>query len=124
MTNSTFTTSISRGDVVITLWPNKYTSKLKPRPALVVQSGEYVADDGAIILVPVTSDVSLPLLGCRISVLKGTSDHVAMNIQANSLILPDKVFHVPLPAVDRVIGYCPIALMAQVEDGLRFVLGL
>lgn len=124
MTSSTSTTTYSRGDVVIVRWPNKYTQIVKARPALVVQSDAFRDDDAMIVLVPMTSEMRLPLLNCRIPVLLGTEDHAAINTRGDSLILPEKVLHVPRSDIHKTVGRCPAALMQRVEAGLRFVLGL
>ena len=124
MTSLTSTTTFSRGDVVIVRWPNKYTEIVKARPAIVIQSDSFNVDDDTIILVPITSDLTLPLLGSRLPVLTGTSEHLALKTRADYLILPEKVRHVPVSRIGRRIGRCPETLMLRVDRSLRLVLGL
>lgn len=124
MTNSTSTTTFSRGDVVIVRWPNKYTEIVKARPAIVVQSDSFKVDDDTIILVPMTSDLTLPLLSSRLPVLMGTAEHLALNTRADCLILPEKVRHVLVDRIGMRIGRCPESLMLRVDRSLRLVLGL
>lgn len=124
MTNLTSTTTFSRGDVVIVRWPNKYSEIVKARPAIVIQSDSFDVDDDTIILVPITSDLTLPLLGCRLLVLTGTTEHLALNTRADCLILPEKVRHIPISRIGRLIGRCPKTLMLRLDRSLRLVLGL
>ena len=124
MTSSTFTTIYSRGEVVIVRWPNKYSEIVKARPAIVVQSDAFNVDDGTIILVPMTSDLTLPLLGSRLPVFTGSAEHLALNIRADCMILPEKVRHVMVARIGRRIGRCPESLMIRIDQSLRIVLGL
>lgn len=124
MTNLTSTTTFSKGDVVIVRWPNKYSEIVKARPAIVIQSDSFDVDDDTIILVPITSDLTLPLLGCRLLVLTGTTEHLALNTRAACLILPEKVRHVPISRIGRLIGRCPETLMLRLDRRLRLILGL
>ena len=124
MTSLTSTTTFSRGDVVIVRWPNKHTDIVKARPAIVIQSDSFEVDDETIILVPITSDLTLPLLGSRLLVLTGSVEHLALNTRTDCLILPEKIRHVPVARIGRLIGRCPVTLMLGVDRSLRFVLGL
>ena len=116
--------TFSSGDVVVALWPHKRTAEGKPRPAIIVQADDFVSDDETILLVPFTSDMALPLLGCRIRVLEGSSDHDAMGITRSSTILPDKLVHLPLAFIDGRVGGCPPRLLRHIEDGIWLVLAL
>lgn len=118
------TTSISRGNVVVALWTDKHTGRLKARPAIVIQSDTFEPDDGMVIMVPFTTDTRLPSLGCRVMVRMGTDEQRVMNTLSDSLILADKVSHVPYRHIDRVIGGTPEGLLREIEAGLRRVLGL
>ena len=116
--------TFSRGDVVIVRWPNKYNQDFKGRPAIIIQADAFLADDNVTVLIPFTSDIQLPRLNCRIPVLVGTPEQTAMGTRGNSLILPEKVLHLPQSDIDRVIGRCPASVMSRVESSLRYVLNL
>lgn len=124
MTSSTTTTSISRGDVVVVGWPDKYTRILKARPGIVVQSDAFVSEDDFLVLVSLTSQISRPTLNCRIPVLSGSSEFRAMSLTRDSLILPDKLLHIHPSEIVRQIGRCPTSVMWNIETSLRLVLDL
>ena len=109
--------TFSRGDVVVALWPHKRTAEGKPRPAIIVQADDFVSDDETILLVPFTSNMALPLLGCRFQILEGSSSHDTLGITRSSIILPDKLVHLPLAFIDSRIGGCPSRLMTHTESG-------
>lgn len=116
--------TFSRGDVVVALWPHKRTAEGKPRPAIIVQADDFVSDDETILLVPFTSDLALPLLGCRIRVLEGSPYHEALGITRSSMVLPDKLVHLPLTFIASRVGGCPPRLLGEIDDGIRLVLAL
>lgn len=124
MTSSTSTTTFSRGDVVTVRWPDKYTQSIKARPALIIQSDTFSADDDTIVLISLTSDMTLPLLNCRIPIRMETPEQAAFNTRVDSLVLPEKVLHLPVSEVRRRIGRCPAVIMTESETSLRLVLDL
>lgn len=86
----TSTTSISRGDVVLVLFPDTSGSAVKPRPAVVVQSDQVRTDFPQWVMVPVTSQTWRKTFGCRVLVLRNTLPFKSMNLLSDSLILADK----------------------------------
>lgn len=125
MTSSTSITTFTRGDVVVVWWPLNGTTNVKKRPAVVVQSDALTSDEHYVAFVPLTS-LKRPrqLLGCRFVVRRGTPEYQQMGLWKETLVQPDRVSTMLASDVVGVLGTCPPAIIAQLDNGLKYVLDL
>ena len=120
----TSTTSISRGDVVIVAFPTTDGRNRKARPAIVVQSDAFRSDFSQFVMVPITSQVGRPELGCRIHIAGGSIEYRQMALLTDSLVMVDKPATIEAGLIRATIGSCPPNLMSRIDAGLRLVLDL
>lgn len=120
----TSTTSISKGDVVLVLFPDASGSVVKARPAVVVQSDNVRTDFAQWVMVPLTSQVWRRHYGCRILIQQNTPQHSSMNLKSDSLIMADKPQTIEARLVRRNLGVCLQQTIAAIDDALRHVLSL
>lgn len=116
------TTSISRGDVVVVLFPTTDGRNAKARPAIVIQSDRFLSEYAQFVMIPITSRVHRPDLGCRIRILSGSTAYRRMALQTDSLVMVDKPATVEASLIHAAIGSCPPNIMSQIDAALRVVL--
>ena len=105
-----------RGDVVVVAGPGDYG---KPRPAVVVQSDQFLDHHASITVCPMTTTkLDSPLF--RLDVEPSASN----GLQRSSQIMVDKVMPVPRKRVGMPIGRLDDDTMLRVARGLAVWLGL
>ncbi len=103
---------MTRGDVVVVATRGAYTSK--PRPAVIVQSGDFNDTHGSITICPITSDlVDAPLFRVTLPAGQRTGLDVA------SQVMVDKIVSVPREVLGKTIGRCGSVEMESIADALR-----
>lgn len=73
-------------------------------------------------MIPITSRVHRPDLGCRIRILSGSTAYRRMALQTDSLVMVDKPATVEASLIHAAIGSCPPNIMSQIDAALRVVL--
>lgn len=121
---STPTMSISRGDLVVVLFPTTDGRTAKARPAIIVQSDRFQSDFPQFVMIPITSKMHRPDLGCRIRVLSGSTEYQQMALLTDSLVMVDKPATIEAGLIRTMIGSCPVGVMSQIDSALRLVLGV
>lgn len=112
----------SRGDVVLTMYPNSNLRTAKLRPALVVQVDSLNTGIGQTILVMITSNLARAGHPSRIVVRAGTPLGRQMGLLHDSVISTDNIVTVFDSEIRGVIGTC--GDMKAVDAALRHTLGL
>jgi mRNA interferase MazF len=107
---------IARGDVVLMVVPSDLG---RPRPGVVVQSNEFVADLSTIFVCPVSSDLQekLPLL----PLIEASPEN---GLRLRSQIMTDKMLALRRDRIRRVIGRIDGETSEQLDRALLVVLGL
>lgn len=121
---STPTTSFSRGDVVVVLFPTTDGRNANARPAIIVRSDRLQSDFPQFVMVPITSKVHRSDLGCRIRVLSGSTEYQRMALLTDSLVMVDKPATIEGSLIRAMIGSCPVGVMTRIDSALRLVLDI
>jgi mRNA interferase MazF len=107
---------VTRGSIVVVAARGAHTGK--PRPAVVVQNDLFNAH-GSVTLCPITADcVDAPLF--RVPLPPGARTGLSVASQ----VMVDKIVSVPRATVAREVGRCDPAHLDQIDEALRFWLGL
>ena len=117
--------SLTRGDVVLVLFPFTDTSGAKRRPALVVQCDRNNRRLHDVILALITSNtqrVELEPTQLRIDI--ATAEGQPSGLLHPSAVKCEQLMTVHQRLIERVIGHLPPALMQKVEQCLRASLDL
>ena len=109
------------GDVVIVRFPYSDLSRLRKRPALVVQDQHVVTGLSQRLVCQITSNLGHTGV-TRVLVRKETPTGRRMGLQTDSMIVADNIATVLPRHIDRVIGRC--TAMQEVGVALRRVLRL
>lgn len=114
------TTSISRGDVVVVIFPTTDGRNAKDRPAIVVQNDRFQSEVSQVVMIPITSHVRRPDLGCRIR--SGSTQYRQMALLTDSLVMVDKPATIEAVLIRAATGSCPPNIMSRIDSALRLVL--
>jgi mRNA interferase MazF len=112
---------MTRGDVVLALFPNSNLVTAKTRPALVVQADGLGTGLPQVVLAMISSQMHRAGHASRVSVLLSTPEGPQSGLLTNSVVMTDNLATVTENAVVRVIGFLP---MEDVNHALRHTLGL
>jgi mRNA interferase MazF len=82
---------VSRGDVVLVLFPNSDLSTAKARPALVVQADDLHTGLSQVIVAMITSQMSRAGHPSRVAVLLSTPSGQQSGLLADSVVMTDNV---------------------------------
>jgi mRNA interferase MazF len=93
----------------------------KPRPALVVQADNLQTELPQAIVAMITSKMFRANHPSRVTVLLSTPVGQQSGLLTDSVVMTDNLATIAEPAIDRVIGFLP---MAKVDAALRHTLGL
>jgi mRNA interferase MazF len=111
---------VSRGDVVLTLFPFTDASGAKKRPALVVQCDRNNGRLHDVILALITSNTQRAALEpTQLLIDIATADGAQSGLLHLSAVKCEQLMTVHVRLVDRVIGRLSPALMLKVDECLR-----
>lgn len=117
--------SVSRGDIVLALFPFTDASGAKKRPALVVQCNRNNRRLEDVILALITSNTQRALVEpTQFLIDLSTAEGRQAGLLHDSTVKCEHLMTVHKRLVDRVIGHLSPALMQQVEECLRVSLEL
>ena len=116
--------SLTRGDVVIAMFPNSDGSPPKPRPALVVQSDSYSAKLRNVILVAITSNLKHAGDPASLLIQTQSAEGISSGLRVDSIVSCLNVATVESTLIARRIGHLSSTLMNQVDSRLRLVFSL
>jgi len=103
------------------LFPHSDLRTAKPRPALVVQADNLQTELPQVIVAMITSKMFRANHPSRVTVLLSTPVGQQSGLLTDSVVMTDNLATIAEPAIDRVIGFLP---MAKVDAALRHTLGL
>ena len=112
-----------RGQVVSVYFPVA-DDKLEVRPALVVQNDYLDTGLDQTIFAMITTSTTRADLSTRILIKKESQHGQAMGIRSDSVIVLDTLAVMKNDEIERTIGTCPRPLMEQVDEALKYALGL
>jgi mRNA-degrading endonuclease toxin of MazEF toxin-antitoxin module len=115
------TKSLRRGDVVYVGTPTTDGLEIRRRPAVVVQDPHLSTAFPNLIVAPLTTRVARRGPG-RVFVAMTSPEGREMGLRRDSLRTLDNLVTVGRYMVVSVHGWCPV--MAEVDEGLRTILGL
>ena len=112
---------LSRGDVVLVLFPHSDLRTAKPRPALVVQANDLGTDLPQVIVAMITSKAFRANHPSRVPVEYGSPEGQKSGLLADSVVMTDNLATIGEIAIDRVIGKLQ---MKTIDKALKHTLGL
>lgn len=118
----TFTMKLSRGDVVLVLFPDSNLQTAKRRPALVVQADNLQTNLPQNVLAMITSNMSRANHPSRVSVLLSSPEARGTGLRLDSVIMTDNLVTILDSEIDSVLG--SFKDMSKVDTALRYTLGL
>jgi len=111
----------SRGDVVLTIFPNSDLTTFKKRPALVVQDETVQTGLSQRIVACITSNVGRTG-ATRIAIQQNSAEGQLMGLRTDSVVVIDNLVTIPDRAIEKVIGSCPV--MGSIEGALKVLFRL
>lgn len=114
--------NLTRGDVVLVLFPDSNLRTAKRRPALVVQAAGLATGLPQTIVVMITSNLARAGPSHRVLIRLGAPVARGTGLRTDSVIMTDNLATVLDSEIDRRIG--GLADLSAVDQGLRQVLGL
>ena len=112
---------MTRGDVVLALFPNSDLITVKTRPALVVQRDNLQSGVSQVVLAMITSQMRRTGHPSRVSILVASPVGRQSGLVTDSVVMTDNLVTVTVDAINRVIGVLPVA---DVDKALRHTLDL
>jgi mRNA interferase MazF len=112
---------LSRGDVVLVLFPHSDLRTAKPRPALVVQANDLGTDLPQVIVAMITSKAFRANHPSRVLVEYGSPEGQKSGLLADSVVMTDNLATIAEIAIDRVIGKLQLEI---IDKALKHTLGL
>jgi|SRR5664280_2136193 mRNA interferase MazF len=112
---------LSRGDVVLVLFPHSDLRTAKPRPALVVQANDLGTDLPQVIVAMITSKAFRANHPSRVLVEYGSPEGQKSGLLADSVVMTDNLATIAEIAIDRVIGKLQMEI---IDKALKHTLGL
>jgi mRNA interferase MazF len=113
---------ISRGDIVLVLFPDSNLRTAKRRPALVVQADDLQTGLPQVIVAMITSNMTRAGHPSRLTILRAVPQSHATGLRTDSVIMTDNLATIVHGEIDRVLGR--LADMRAVDDALCHTLGL
>lgn len=115
-------TGLSRGDVVLVLFPNSDLATFKRRPALVVQADNLNAGLPQTVVAMITSNLARRGHSSRVFVPLNSPAAKGSGLLTDSVIMADNLATVLDKAIVSKLGH--LADMKPVDTALRVTLGL
>jgi mRNA interferase MazF len=112
----------SRGDVVLTRWPDPNMATGKARPALIVQADGLGTGLSQVVVAGITSNMARAGPPCRVSIPLRSPVSRGTGLRTDSIVMADNLLTIHLREIDRRIG--TLADMSTVDAALRITLGL
>lgn len=113
---------ISRGDVILVLFPDSNLRTAKRRPALVVQADDLQTGLPQVIVSMITSNMARAGHPSRLKILRVSSKWQQTGLRTDSVIMTDNLATITHVEIDRVLGR--LTDMRPVDDALCHTLGL
>jgi mRNA interferase MazF len=114
--------SISRGDVILALFPDSNLATAKRRPALIVQADSLATGLAQTVAAMITSNPARAGHASRWSIASSSREGREMGLRTDSIVMTDNLATIRESEIDRVIGHC--ANMSYVDAALRHTLGI
>jgi mRNA interferase MazF len=115
---------MTRGDVVLALFPHASGTSAKRRPALVVQADFYNRKISNFLLAPITSNLARQGDPAHFFIDVTAPDGQHSGLNQNSLVSCLNVGVVPVAVVGPKIGELTPAAMVQIDACLKAALGI
>ena len=112
---------LSRGDVVLVLFPHSDLRTAKPRPALVVQANDLGTDLPQVIVAMITSKAFRANHPSRVLAKYGSPEGQKSGLLADSVVMTDNLATIAEIAIDHVIGKLQMEI---IDKALKHTLGL
>jgi len=113
--------SVSRGDVVLVLFPNSDLLTAKRRPALVIQADNLETGLDQVIVAMLTSRSFRAGHPSRVMIRTESPGGQNSGLLTDSVVMTDNLATVFLQAIERKIGSLP---MERIDQALRHTLAL
>jgi mRNA interferase MazF len=113
--------NLSRGDVILVLFPDSNLRTAKTRPAVVVQADKLGTGLNQLVIAMITSRMDRAGHRSRIVVLKNDPVGKQAGLLKDSVVMTDNLATVIDTAISRQIGTIS---MDEIGDALRHTLGL
>lgn len=113
--------SVSRGDVVLVLFPNSELLTAKRRPALVIQADNLETGLDQVIVAMLTSRSFRAGHPSRVMIRTESPGGQNSGLLTDSVVMTDNLATVFLQAIERKIGSLP---MERIDQALRHTLAL
>jgi mRNA interferase MazF len=113
---------VSRGDVILVLYPDSNLRTAKRRPALVVQADDLQTGLPQVIVSMITSNMARAGHPSRLEILRASPESQQAGLRTDSVIMTDNLATIVHVEIDRVLGR--LADMRPVDDALCHTLGL
>jgi mRNA interferase MazF len=113
--------NLSRGDVILVLFPDSNLRTAKTRPAVVVQADNLSTGLNQFVVAMITSRMDRAGHRSRIVVLKNDPAGKQAGLLKDSVVMTDNLATVFGSAISRRIG---TVVMAGIDEALRHTLGL
>ncbi|MBO0700290.1 MAG: type II toxin-antitoxin system PemK/MazF family toxin [Zavarzinella sp.] len=115
---------VSRGDVVIALFPHASGSGSKPRPVPVVQSDVYNTKLQNLIVAAITTNLKHAADPASVSIDVATPEGKQSGLTQNSIVTCVNLATIDGSLAAKRIGRLPPALMQRVDASLKAALAL
>ena len=113
-----------RGDIVLVLFPHSDLKTAKVRPALIVQADHVQSGLAQLIIAMITSRMFRANHPSRVTISLTSVTGQQSGLLTDSVVMSDNLATVIDTEIDRVIGSLPIEKMNEVDEALRYTLGL
>ena len=112
---------LSRGDVVLVLFPHADLRSAKPRPAVIVQADHLDTGLPQAVVAMITGRMFRAGHPSRVAVLKDSAVGRDSGLLSNSVVMTDNLATISEAAIERVIGHLA---MDAIDVALRATLAL
>jgi mRNA interferase MazF len=114
--------TLSRGDIVLILFPDSNLRTAKRRPALIIQADNLETSLHQVIVAMITSNLNRAGHPSRVTVPLLSPEGQRSGLKTDSVIATDNVATVLLNEIDRTLG--SLGDMDGVDAALRHTFGL
>lgn len=112
---------LTRGDVVLVLFPHSDLRTAKPRPALVVQADDLETGLSQVVVAMISSRMFRGGHPSRVTIRLADPGGRESGLLTDSVVMTDNLATIAEAEIDRPIGKLP---MQEVDSALRHTLGL
>jgi mRNA interferase MazF len=113
---------ISRGDILLVLYPDSNLRTAKRRPAIAVQADHLQSELPQVIVAMITSNLARVPHPSRVAVTQNSTVGQQMGLRTDSVVMTDNLATVLESEVDKVIGH--MSDTRDLDDALRHTFGL